>query len=131
MPARAWATLRSAAATCSSSSRTSGSSAFSRTSQLATATSASCRTNNASRSGCTLPPCRLNDSVGRSLGITLDGEADFFMREGRLLSIARKRQRAVDALDFPIHASGFTLGNGALAERVRFVAPEALAWQRL
>src|SRR5213594_3424114 len=83
MPARAWATMRSAAATCSSNARTSGSSAFRRASQLATATSASCRTSNASRSGCTLPPCRLNDSIGRSLSITLSGEADFFMLRKR------------------------------------------------
>ncbi len=36
------------------------------------------------------------------------------MREGRFLSIARKRQRAIDALDFPIQAPGFKLVHGAL-----------------
>src|SRR6266536_4998862 len=130
MPARAWATMRSAAATCSSSAWISGASAFSRTSQLATATSLSCNANNASRSGCTLPPCGLNDSIGRSLGVTLSGEADFFMREGRFLSIARKRQRAIDALDFPIQAPGFKLVHGALEERIRLLVAEPFRLQR-
>src|SRR5256885_2287000 len=121
MPARACSTTRSAATTCSSSRRTSGSSAFSRASQPATATSLSCRTNNASRSGCTLPPCGLNDSIGGSLGVTLGGEADFLMSEIRFLCIARERQRAIDSLDFPIQASGLELVHGTLEYGVRWL----------
>src|SRR6266550_1533697 len=130
MPARAWSTTRSAAAICSSSARSSGSNAFSRASQLATATSLSCRTNNASRSGCTLPPCRLNDSVGGSLGITLGGEADFLMSQVRFLGIARERQRAIDTLDFPVQTPGLELVYGALEYRVRLLGTEPFGLQR-
>src|ERR1041385_1749854 len=66
MPARAWSTTRSAAAICSSRARTSGSNAFSRASQLATATSFSCNDSSASRSGCTLPPCNLVTGIHSS-----------------------------------------------------------------
>src|SRR3989449_8400775 len=124
MPARACATTRSAAATCSSNASVSGSSAFSRASQLATATSLSCRTNNASRSGCTLPPCRLNDSVGRPLGVALGGESLLLMREFRFLVIAGEGECAIDALDFPIEAPGLESIDRALEDHIGLVGAE-------
>src|SRR5213596_968895 len=124
MPARAWATMRSAAATCSSSAWISGASAFSRASQLATATSLSCRANNASRSGCTLPPCGLNDSIGRPLGIALGGESLLLMREVRFLVIAGERDCTIDALDLPIEAACLESIDGALEHNVGLIGAE-------
>src|SRR6266480_6797375 len=101
MPARAWATMRSPAATCSSSARTSGSSAFSRTSQLATATSASCRTNNASRSGCTLPPCRLEDLPSRTFGISFISQGSFLESQTDFLVFGGEVDLALYSNNFP------------------------------
>src|SRR5438876_862618 len=131
MPARADSTTRSAVTICSSSRRSSGSSAFSRASQLATATSLSCRTNNASRSGCTLPPCRLNDSIGRPLGIALGGESLLLMREFRFLVIAGEGECAIDALDFPIEATCLESIDRALEDHVGLDGAEPFGLQRL
>ena len=46
------------------------------------------------------------------------------MRKSRFLSIARKRQRAIDALDFPVQTPGFKLVHGALEERIRLLGTE-------
>ena len=53
------------------------------------------------------------------------------MREGRFLSIARKRQRAIDTLDFPIQAPGFKLVYGALEQRIRLLGAEPFRLQGL
>src|SRR2546426_10887010 len=129
MPARACATTRSAAATCSSNASVSGSSALSRASQLATATSLSCRANNASRSGCTLPPCRLNDSIGRPLGIALGGESLLLMREVRFLVIAGEGDCTIDALDFAIEAACLESIHGALEHNVGLIGAEPFGLQ--
>src|ERR1044072_5857214 len=131
MPARAWSTTRSAAAICSSSARTSGSNAFSRASQLATATSFSCNDSNASRSGCTLPPCRLNDSVRRPLRVALGGEAHLVLRQGGLLGFGGKRDRAIDPLDLAVEAPRLEPVHGALEHDVRLFGAKPLGLQRL
>src|SRR5437667_10417809 len=131
MLARACSTTRSAAAICSSSVCTSGSSAFSRASQLMSATSLSCNVNNASRSGCTLPPCRLNDSIGRPLGIALGGESLLFMREVRFLVIAGEGEGAIDALDFPIEATRLESIDGALEYNVGLIGAQPFGLQGL
>src|SRR2546427_164643 len=124
MPARACSTTRWAATICPSSRRSSGSSASSRPPQLATATSFSCNANNASSSGCTLPPCRLNDSIGRPLGIALGRESLLLMREFRFLVIAGEGECAIDALDFPIEAPGLESIDRALEDHIGLVGAE-------
>src|SRR3989475_7785416 len=124
MPRRASPPRPPAATICPSSSPSSGSTAFSRAPQLATATSFSCNANNASRSGCTLPPCRLNDSIGRPLGIALGGESLLLMREFRFLVIAGEGECAIDALDFPIEATCLESVDGALEDHVGLVGAE-------
>src|SRR5919108_3362700 len=118
MPARACNTARSATAICSSSARSSGSNAFSRVSQLATATSLSCNASNASRSGCTLPPCRLNDPVRRPLRIALGRQAELLGGELRLLILGGKGNRAIDPVDLAVQSASLQPIHGALEHDV-------------
>src|SRR3989454_7277521 len=124
MPARACSTTRSAATCCAYRCSRSGPSPSSRAPHHATATSFSCNANNASRSGCTLPPCRLNDSIGRPLGIALGRESLLLMREFRFLVIAGEGECAIDALDFPIEATCLESIDGALEDHVGLVGAE-------
>src|SRR5919204_1771115 len=131
MPARAWRRTRSAAATCSSSARISGSRAFSRVSQLETATSLSCNNSSASRSGCTLPPCMLENLPGRTLGVSLTGQCFLFKRQSRLLRFGREVDFLLFAVDFAIQQTRLEPIHRALENDVRPLIGHALRLQRL
>src|SRR6266576_5943995 len=105
MPACACATTRSAAAICSSSARSSGSNAFSRASQLVTATSLSCNASSASRSGCTLPPCVLENLPARTLGISFIRYRSLFKGQAGFVRLRGEIDFLLLARDFPIEPS--------------------------
>src|SRR5436190_22074821 len=128
--ARARASTRSAAAICSSNARASGSSAFSRTSQLASATSLSCNASNDSRSGCTLPPCMLDDFPGGTFGIALVGQCLLFHGQPRLFLFRREIDFLLLAREFAIEPSGLEPVHRALEQQIRLLTAQALGLQR-
>src|SRR5206468_6104869 len=131
MPARAWATTRSAAAICSSSARTSGSSAFRRASQLATATSASCRTNNASRSGCTLPPCMLENFPRRTLRVSFSRQRFLLQSQAGLVRLGGEIDLLLLPGDVAIQAPRLQPIHRALEHRIGLLRAETLELLRL
>src|SRR6185437_1906982 len=130
MPARACATTRSAAAICSSSTSSSGSSAFSRASQLATATSLSCSASNASRSGCTLPPCRLEDFPGGTFSVSFIRQCSLFKSETRLVGFGREVDFLLLARDLAIEPPRLEPVHRALEHEIGRLVAQSLGLQR-
>src|SRR5580765_2155274 len=131
MPARACATTRSAAAICSSRTRSSGSSAFSRASQPATATSLSCSASNASRSGCTLPPCMLEDFPGGTFSVSFICQSSFLQSQPKFVWFGCKIDFALNSPDFPRLSIGFDLGQCPYEEIIGGINSGAGALQLL
>src|SRR5258705_1690113 len=130
MAARAWVTTRSAAAICSSSTRSSGSNAFSRASQLATATSLSCSANNASRSGCTLPPCVLENLPGGTFSVSFIRQCVLFQSEPGLVGFGREIDFLLFARDLSIEPPRLQPVHRALEHEIGLLVLQSFGLQR-
>src|SRR6185503_11964497 len=93
--------------------------------------SLSCSANNASRSGCTLPPRRLDDAIGGTLGVSLGSKSELLIGKFGLFIIGGERKSAIDPLDLTVQAACLEPVHGALECGIGHFVAQRFALQSL